>query len=51
MSSNKYKGLSASGSIVRWIDDIIPGDAVELWKQDARVVKITENGKQIWKRK
>lgn len=46
----KYKGIDVSGKVVRHITDIQSGDAVELWKQDSRVVRITENDKQIWKR-
>lgn len=46
----KYKGIDSSGKVVRHITDIQSGDAIELWKQDSRVVRITENDKQIWKR-
>lgn len=50
MSVKEYKGLDADGNAVRWLSDMVAGDILELWKQDARVVKITENGKQVWKR-
>lgn len=46
----KYKGIDVFGKVVRHITDIQSRDAVELWKQDSRVVRITENDKQIWKR-
>lgn len=46
----KYKGLDVRGNAIRWTSDTTSDIALELWKQDARVVRITENGKQIWRR-
>lgn len=46
----KYKGFDVRGNAIRWTSDTTSDIALELWKQDARVVRITENGKQIWRR-
>lgn len=50
MQRKSYKGLDKDGNIVRWHADINSKEAFRLWKKDPNVMRITEDGKEIWKR-
>ncbi len=51
MARKMYQGLDKTGEVIRWTGDTDSSYVMSTWTKDRRVVLITENGSDIWRRK